>query len=162
MKNIGRAMITLLLFSVESTGHGQAPPANPKAKIEFRWLADEPIKGVTEEKGIRTSCYPELSYPYIKPILTTVDVESTDLHQVDFSGMGKPQYSVTLKLTEAARKKLATEAGDRPVMVLATYVDGRYAGAGFLRKGESASFAPSAGFFPDKADADRIIEACKK
>lgn len=150
------------------TTHAQEPRKEEKAKVEkakveFRWLASKPAKGITEEKGIQTTCGPELLYPHLKPALTNADVDGTILKQHDFSqsGLGKELYTVDFQLSEAARKKLLTEAGDQPVMQLATFVDGKYWGTGIFRKADAAKFTPTAGFISSKTEAERIVEACK-
>jgi len=163
MARCARAALWLVACSVvvTSTLRGE-PPAQPKAKVEFRWLAAKPVKGVTEEKGIQTTCGPELMYPYTKPVLTNADVAGTTLTKHDFSKSGLGElYTVEFRLTDAARATLVKEAGDQPTMELAVFVDGRYSGAWYFRKVEAARFTPLAGFMRSKAEAERIVEACK-
>ncbi len=59
------------------------------------------------------------------------------------------------------RKKLVAEAGKEPLMMLAIFVDGKYWGTGAFRQAEAEKFTPSAGFLNSKAEAERIVEACK-
>ncbi len=49
------------------------PPA--KAVVEFRWLEHSPDKALTEDKGIQTTCGPELMYPHKKPALVLTPAE---------------------------------------------------------------------------------------
>ena len=145
---------------VIATAVGQQPAAAPK--VEFRWLAEKPIKGVTEENGIRTTCWPDLAYPHLKPVLTNTAVAGAVLKTYDFSTNGlSVRYMVEFQLTEAARKTLVAEAGNRETVELATFVDGQYWGTAYFRKAEVTKFTPSAGFISLKAEADRIVEAFK-
>jgi hypothetical protein len=141
---------------------GQEPAVAPKATVEFRWLAGKPIQGVTEEKGIRTTCWPALSYPHVKPVLTNTAVAGAVLKTYKFSTNDlSVRYMVEFQLTEAARKTLVAEAGTRATVELATFVDGQYWGTAYFRKAEVATFTPSAGLISSKAEADRIVEAFK-
>lgn len=132
-------------------------PAAPKPKVEFRWLAATPAKGVTEEKGIQTTCGPELLYPHLRPVLDAADVAGAASREYDLGNLGV-QHLVEFRLTDAARAKLVKAAGDRPLMELAVFVDGRYRSAWYFRKAEAASFAPVAGSFT-KAEAGRVVAA---
>ena len=134
-----------------------------KARLQFRWLAEKPVKGLTEEKGIQTSCGPDLLYPHLKPVLTGADVAEATLKQHDFSksGLTGEHYSVNFRLSDAARKKLVDEAGDRASMLLAIFVDGRYWGTGHFQKARADRFTPSAGFFSSRAEAERAVEAAR-
>lgn len=156
----GALWLVAAMFMVASNTQAE-PPVKPKAKIEFRWLSAKPIDGVTDEKGIRTTCGPELMYPYAKPVLTHADVAGTFLKKHDFTGSGLgEQYSVEFRLTGAGLNKLVNEAGDR-ALELAVFVDGRYWGATCFRKAETNKFTPMAGFMASKVEAERIVEACK-
>jgi hypothetical protein len=137
-------------------------PAKPKAKVEFRWLAAKPVKGVTDEKGLRWGEGPELLYPHLKPVVTNADVAGAVLKELDLSGNGLGvQYQVEIRLSGAARKKLSGEAGDRPSMLLAAFIDGQYWGTMHFQKAEAANFTPFVGFFASKAEAERVVEAFK-
>jgi hypothetical protein len=162
MTRIAQCAFLLAAGLTAATAFGEDPKAPPKAKVEFRWLSDKPVKGLTEEKGFQTSCYPDLSYPYAKPVLTNADVAGAVLKTHDFTknGLGV-QHSVDFQLKDAALKTLVAEAGDRPSMHLAIFVDGKYWGTGHFQKAEAAKFTPFAGFIPSKAEAERIVEACK-
>ncbi|HMP01647.1 MAG TPA: hypothetical protein PKD86_11110 [Gemmatales bacterium] len=140
---------------------GHEPPVKSKAKVEFRWLEVRSVRGLTDDMGIQTTCRPELMYPHVKPVLTNPDVAGTTMTEHDFSTSGLGVlYIVELRLTDKAREKLVKEAGDRPSVELAVFVEGSYSGAWYFRKAEAAEFTPSAGFIP-KAEAERIVEACK-
>lgn len=145
----------------------QVPPprekAPAKARIEFRWLEDAPIKGVTEDKGIQTTCGPELSYPHKTPALTNADLAGVSVKNHDFSRAGLPgdHYVATFTLTADAKKKLAAACAAGQTRWLATYVDGGYWGAAPVTTGNAETLAPSAGFIPAKDLADRIADAFK-
>jgi hypothetical protein len=68
---------------------------NPRAKVEIKWLAAKPVKGVTQEKGIQTTCGPELLYPHLEPVLTNADLASATFkeHDLTKNGLGL-MYSV--------------------------------------------------------------------
>lgn len=138
-------------------------PGRAKAKVEFKWLENRPIKGVTEEKGFQTTCGPELSYAHKAAVLTNKDVAGTTLHHHDLSrsGLSAENYMVEFHLTDEARRKLVAEAGDAKYRELAVFVDGNYWGARFFRKADADKFVPGAGLFPSKAEAERVVEACK-
>lgn len=134
------------------------PPAKPKVDVEFRWLAAKPVKGVTWEKGIETTCGPDLLYPHTKPTLTNADIAGADLVVVDFTrnGLGV-MYMIDFRLTDKAREKLVKEAGNRSSAELAVFIDGSYRGAWYFQKAQADKFKPSAGFFYSKESAERIV-----
>src|SRR5262245_41375060 len=77
------------------------PRARPKAKVEFRWLESQSVKGLTEEKGIRTTCGQELSYPHRQPVLTNKDVAEASFRNVgSVAGLPGDHYLVSFDLTE--------------------------------------------------------------
>ena len=70
---------------------GREPPAAPKAVVEFRWVEDRRIEGVTEDKGFQSSCDPKsIVYMHKKPalVLTAADVTEAPLSTHDFRGSG--------------------------------------------------------------------------
>jgi hypothetical protein len=136
------------------------PPA--KAVVEFRWLEHSPDKALTEDKGIQTTCGPELMYPHKKPVLTNADVAAAEAkNHGQVMGLRGDHYTVTFKLSDAAKKTLAASAGDATVKELATFVDGKYWGTAIYRPGKTADFIPQAGFITSKAEAERIVAAVK-
>ena len=137
--------------------------APAKAKIEFRWLLFKAEKGVTEEKGLQTTCGPELMYAKLKPVLTNADVAGTTLkhHDLSKNGLGKDQYSVTFDLTKDARKTLVKDLGEAVDGQLAIFVDGKYWGTGYFKSADAESFKPFAGLMTSKAEAERMVDACK-
>lgn len=142
---------------------GAKPQPAPRAKVEFRWLEGKAIKGVTQEKGIKTTCGDELSYPHAKPVLTHADVVGTRLESFEYKNMAVPRvyYSVEFQFSDRAKKKLAEECGDEEWKVLAVFVDGQYWGAWKVEKAKPDAVKPSAGFFSTKAEAERVVDACK-
>jgi hypothetical protein len=147
--------------------NAQVPPPREKAparvKVEFRWLEDAPIKGVTEEKGIQTTCGPELSYPHREPVLTNKDIAGVAVKNHDFSRSGLPgdHFMATFTLTADARKKLAEASADGQTRWLATYVDGGYWGTSQVSKTTLGKLDLSAGYISSKELADRIADTFK-
>lgn len=161
----GRTRIVLWLAAcaaVAPAARGQDPAGKPKAKVEFRWLENTAVKNLTDDKGIRTTCGEELSYPHKKPVLTNTDVAGASFRNHG-SVMGIPgdHFMVTFRLTERAKATLAAACGDGPVKVLGVFVDGKYWSAAPVRKSKAAEFAPQAGYITAKAEAERIVAACK-
>ena len=151
-----------LCLIVAPVASGQEPEANPKAKIEFRWIEDKPIKGVTEEKGI-TPWEQEVMFLHKKVILTSKDVAEARLSKIDLTANGiGVLYSVKLQLTEEAKRKLADEIEKGGEKRLAIVVDGNVRGAtSFKDKSSINTNVPSAGFLASKREAERIVEACQ-
>ena len=155
---------------------GREPPATPKARVEFRWVEDRRIEGVTEDKGFQMTCDPKsVGYAHTKPalVLTAADVIEAPLSTHDFRGSGSGVvYSVTLHLTKEARKKLAEACGMERERALTVVVDGNRWGVHRYDNGEhnsaqvpaqarAATFLPSVGFFSSKAEAERLADAFK-
>ncbi|MDB5334866.1 MAG: hypothetical protein JWN70_485 [Planctomycetaceae bacterium] len=141
---------------------GQEPKTDPKAKIEFRWIEDALIKDVTEDKGI-TPWEDDLIFLHKKAILTGKDVAEATLSKKDLTANGLGVlYSVKLRLTEEAKRKLAMEIDKGGRRRLAIVVDGKVRGAtDFPNKSAIDTNDPSAGFLSSKAEAERIVEVCK-
>lgn len=138
------------------------PEAKAKAKIEIKWLAATPTKGVTQEKGIQTTCGPELLYPHLEPLLTNADLASAKFNEHDWTKSGLGQlYSVGFTLKAESRKKVAAGLGDQQVGQLAIFVDGRYWGTGVVRAGQIDEYRPFAGLMNNRADAERAADALK-
>jgi len=140
----------------------QNPSGKSKPKVEFKWLEDSPVKELTEEKGIKTTCGFELYYPHKKPVLTNTDVASARLRNHG-SVMGIPgdHFTVTFEFTWKAKKSLVDRCGDASMKTLAVFVDGKYWGTTPFNKSEAAAFTSQAGFINSKAEAERIAEAFK-
>lgn len=149
--------------TVISVALGQERPAKPTAQVEFRWVECKPINGVTEEKGIRTSCGNTLSFLHTKPILTNVNVAETRLSKHDLSGIGFPgeHFMIAFYLKKQAKQKLIAACGDHPTRLLAILIDGKYRGAANFQKSKVADFVPYAGYISSRADAERIVKAFK-
>lgn len=132
------------------------------AKIEIKWLAATPTKGVTQEKGIQTTCGPELLYPHLEPLLTNADLASATFKELDLTKNGlSVVYSVEYIVKADARKKIAAELGDAKYGQLAIFVDGRYWGTGIVRAGQIDEYRPFAGLMNNRADAERAADALK-
>lgn len=157
-----RTVVALLsVFAIGSTVLAQ-PVEKPKAKVEFRWLEDRAIKDLTDDKGFQTTCGPELSYPHKKPVLTNADVaEATLKNHGSIMGLSGDHYTITFRLTDSAKKKLMKESGDAAYRELAVFADGKYWGTAVFRKAEVDRFEPFAGFINSKAEAERIVAACR-
>jgi|GEM_PF-6529489 len=148
-------------LSLSQTG-AQEPKAKERAKVEIKWLAAKPVKGVTQEKGIQTTCGPELLYPHLEPVLTNADLASATFkeHDLTKNGLGL-MYSVEYTLKADSRKKVVAGLGDAKVGQLAIFVDGRYWGTGIVRAGQVDTYKPYAGMMTNLADADRAADALK-
>ena len=152
----------LLSAVVRPVGWGQEPVVKPKAKIEFRWVEDNPIKDVTEENGI-IAWEDDLMYLHKDVILTSKDVSEAILSKNDLTANGiGVVYSVKLLLTDEAKQKLAMAIEKSGGKRLAVVVDGNIRGATFFKdKATMDANIPSAGFLSSKSEADRIVEATK-
>lgn len=137
-------------------------PPNPKAKIEFRWLEGRAVKGLTETKGIQTTCGDARSYPHLQAILTNADLASARFTCTDLSahGLGREMCMVYFDLTAQAKVKLQAAAGPVKLKELAVFVDGRYWGTAIYRPADTARFEPFAGMM-SKTEAMRIVAALK-
>ena len=150
-------------------------PAKPKAKVELRWVEDRPIDGLTEAKGLQSSCDPDdIVYPHKKPALTLTKAEVAEarLTRHDFSGSGLGVNSmVALHLTQEARDKLAATVEGTQMRSLTVVVDGRFWGVHRYEKDKDAKFVPDqaraetflpdVGFFSSEAEAQRLVDAFK-
>ena len=156
------AWLALCFFFVVLQASGQEPSDKPKPKVEFRWLESQPIPGVTEEKGIRTSCGDELSYLHKQPILTNMDVAEVRLSKIDVrqDGILQEQFMIHFHLTAEGRQILAATCGKSGDKLLAVVIDGTYRGAPyFLKSRDASNFVPFAGYFSSKPMVERIVAA---
>lgn len=157
-----------------SASAGEAPPAKPKVKVEFRWVESKPIEGLTEEEGFQCSCDPkDIVYPHTKPALavTAADVAAVDLKNLDYSknGLSSENYSVAIHLTQAARARLAATVDGKQMKLLTVLVDGKYWGVhryekdqdkpGVPEQARAASFVALIGYFSSKSEAQRVVDA---
>lgn len=156
-------MLLAVLSLTAARAAADEPAAKPKAKIELRWLEGKAIKGLTQDKGIQTTCGDQLSYPHLKAVLTNKDIAGARMTENDFSKNGLPgtHIMIDFQLTEAARKTLIAEVGAASGKELAVFVDGRYWGTSNFQKASAATFAPHCGFINSKELAERIVEAVK-
>lgn len=144
-----------------------SPPAADKpkepAKIEFRWLEEVAIEGVTDAKGIINSCGGEPKFPRLKPVLTNADIASAKATHVEFAMSDIPgeNHTIDFEFTKDARAKLVEDLGNDSGRELAVFIDGKYWGTGFFKKSEAATYKQIAGFIPTKAETERILAAVK-
>ncbi|HZN36488.1 MAG TPA: hypothetical protein VFB80_21815 [Pirellulaceae bacterium] len=142
----------------------EQPAAKGPAKVEFFWVEAKPVEGLTQAKGLQTSCDPdELVYVHLKPVLTAKDVAGTRMSNSDLSKNGLPgdHFMINFELTKEAKGKLiagCVDAGARSLVVVA---DGTYWGLSYFRKADAATFSPHAGFISSRATAERIVSACQ-
>jgi hypothetical protein len=136
--------------------------AKAGAKVEFRWLEPYPVKDLTKDKGLRTTCGPELMYPHKVPVLTNKDILAADFetHNV-VMGIAGDHYLISFHLTDGARKKLTAAVGDEPVKELAIFLDGKYWSTAPFQKAKVATYLPQAGYFKSKPDVERIVTSFK-
>ena len=151
-------------------------PEKAKAKVELRWVERQKIEGVTENKGIQTSCDPkDIMYMHRKPalVLTKNEVADVVLKEHDFSksGLSGGQYTVTIHLTKEAREKLAATREGKQMMFLTVLINGKEWGLYRYEKdrekpfvpeqARAESFAPGVGFFSSGSEASELVEALK-
>jgi len=139
-----------------------APKGAPK--VEFFWVEAKPAEGLTQAKGLQTSCDPDqLVYVHLKPLLTAKDVASTKMTNSDFSKSGSPgdHFMINFELTKEAREKLLAGCGAADARSLVVFADDHHWGLSYFRKTESATFTPHAGFISSRATAERIVQACQ-
>lgn len=152
-------------WAVVTAAAAQPPPARPpaKPKVEFRWLEDKPVKGVTEDKGIRTSCGDELLYPHKELVLTGDDVVKARVTKITFNALSNPQDMSTIhfELTAGAKAKLTAAVGPGGTGLLGVYVDGKYWSLAYFQERMKATFELFAGYFTSSAEVDRITGAFK-
>jgi hypothetical protein len=150
-------------------------PAKPRTKVEFRWMEEKPVKGLTEDKGTAVSCGPVLWYLHKQPILTSRDVAGATLWETDlrdrnltgsyhtnpkYHNLGL-HYTVELRLTGDAKKKLVAACVERERGLLAVLIDGEYMGVGNFQKAKADEFVSWAGAFESKAEAERLVATFK-
>jgi hypothetical protein len=142
---------------------GQEPPAKPRAKVELRWVENERVEGLTEDKPFMEG-EGGTSYAHKKTalVLTRAEVAEARLTEIDWSNLGL-RYSVTLHLTKEARGKLAASYNGGAIRELTTVVDGKCWGTSkfYLDQPGATLFAPFVGFFSSKAEAQRLVDAFK-
>jgi hypothetical protein len=162
-------------FAAASNVAAEDPFFRPaKAKVEIRWVEAKKTEGLTEDKGYQTSCDPDsVMYPHKKPalVLDSKTVEEVGLKNQDLSknGLAANNYMVSIKLTKAAREKLAASVEGKEMRLLTIMVDDRCWGLyryeidpekPFVpEQARAATFAPEVGFFSSKADADRVVSS---
>lgn len=101
-----------------------APQPRPRAKptIEFRWVESQHTAGLTDAKGIRTSCAPALSFMHSKPALTGDDFARAELRELNHGWS-----EVGFNLTPEAKAKMDA-AREHHGKLLAYVIDGHYKG----------------------------------
>jgi hypothetical protein len=152
--------IALGLVVCSASVEGQEPSPKPKATVELKWLEKERVEGITEEKGITTTCDPKsVEYMHKKPVfvLTAADFDEVRVvfHEV-YSGILVPYYSVKLSLTKKARDRLAASCADPKGRMLAVQMDGKYLKAAVWPDVKEIDIV-----FGSKDWAERFAEALK-
>jgi hypothetical protein len=155
------------------------PAAMSKVKVEFHWVEEARVDGVTEEAGFQSSCDPDsLVYQQCKPVLTLTPKHVAEVrlthHDFSRSGLSSENYTVTFDLTEEAREILAAECREGQMRLLTISVDGKRWGIHRYEKAKgqakdavpvaarAESFRPDIGFMSSRADAQRIVDAFRK
>lgn len=171
-----RRMIPILMASLVGVPatDAQSLPMPTKPRVELRWVESQRIDGLTEDKGIQSSCDPKSRvYPHANPalVLTSAEVASASLKHYDFSrsGSSSENYMVTLGLTKAAREKLAASVKGDETRLLTILIDGKYWGLRRYEKdpdkpfvpiqAQAETFVPEVGFFSSRAEAQRLVDA---
>lgn len=143
----------------------EQPAAKGPAKVEFFWVEGKPAEGLTQGKGLQTSCAEgDLVYVHLKPVLAAKDVAATKMTNSDFSKSGSPgdHYMINFELTKEARDRLIAVCGDADARSLVVFADGHYWGLSYFRKADAEIFSPHAGFISSRATTERIVTACQK
>lgn len=139
---------------------GAAAQAGPPA-VEFRWLENRYVEGLTENAGRAVVCGGRDWFPHKKPVLTGSAVASAKLGSIP-DWPGGPHYLVDFTLTAEAKRTLAAAAG-APEKLLTVYVDGKSWGTSTFRKAEPDEFTPPGlGFTTSKALAEKVAGAFPK
>ena len=172
MRNSLCFLLLALFFVANSEAFADEPPA--KARVEFRWVESKFIESVTEEEGFQCTCDPKsIVYAHKKPalVLSPETVAKTDFVNRDLSrnGLSSQNYSITVHLTEDAKKRLADTVEGVQARALTVVVDGKYWGVFRYEKDENKrfvpkqcradSFTPSIGLFSDRLEAKRVVAA---
>lgn len=163
------------LIAVPAT-FGQDPPAQPKVKVELRWVETKHVDGLTDEKGYQSGYTPkDIVYPHKKPamVLTTAEVAEARLTTHDYRKSGSGiHYTVTLQLTQEARDKLAATVEGTEMRLLTVRVGEKYWGLRRYEKDKDKKFVPpqaqadkfdvSIGYFSSETEAQRLVDTFKK
>lgn len=89
-----------------------AVPAEEKLTVEFRWIENRFVEGVTEEQPLSISpCDKGGWYLHRKPALTAANFDEAKLETVIVGGGGK-NYHISYKLKEGAAEKLVQQCGE--------------------------------------------------
>jgi hypothetical protein len=162
MSWVSRIVAGVVACSACVAADGQEPLPKPKAKVEFRWMEQKPVEGLTEDRGTVVSCGPVLWYLHKESILTNRDVAGAALRETDLRDRNQGvHYTVELRLTGDAKKKLVAACGGRERGLLAVLIDGEYRGVGNFQKVKADEFVSWAGAFTSKAEAERIVATFK-
>lgn len=168
-----RIVLALTVFSASVMAiAGQESRAQPKMKVEFRWVETKRIEGLTEDKGFQSSCDPkDIVYPHQKPALVLTAAEVAEARLTTHHIANGEHHLVTLHLTKAARERLAAACEGNAMRLLTVVVDGKYWGVHRFEKDKDKPFVPAAaraetftpavGFFSSKAEAERLVDALK-
>ncbi len=150
---------------------GQEPPAKPK--VELRWVEAKRVEGLTEDKGVQTTCDPmDVMYPHEKAalLLTPTEVSEARLSKHDWTknGLGV-LYKVSLHLTKEARAKLAATVEGNESRWLTVVVDGQSWGCWRYEKDKDKKSVPDqaradtfqvdVGFFLSEGEAQRLVDS---
>lgn len=135
--------------------------AGPPAVVEFRWLEDRYVEGLTEKEGRAVVCGGPEWFPHKKPVLSGSAVASAKLGSID-GWPGGPHYSVDFTLTAEARRTLAAEV-DSLEKLLTVWADGKSWGVSTFRRDAPDKFSPPGlGFTTSKALAEGVAGAFPK
>jgi hypothetical protein len=152
-----------------------AVPAGDKLTVEFRWIENRFVEGVTEEQPQSISPCDEGSwYLHRKPALTTVDFAKANLETV-ISGGGGKKYHISYKLKDSAIEKLVQQCGEenrKRIAVVCVKYKGKdaeilpspikyFPATTFDKRQPKAFRHPYVYLTPSKEFAERILQASR-
>jgi hypothetical protein len=169
-------LLPLPALAQDSGSKSNDGPQENRAQVKLHWVSSKPIEGLTEKKGVPSSCDPDsLVYPHSKPALVldlrTVSDYTLTKHDFSASGSSPENYTVRLYLTEEARKTLKESCPSDKPQTLTVLIDGKYWGLFRYEKApgdfvpeqaQADTFTPDVGFFSSKVEAERLVNAVKR
>lgn len=162
------SLVTLIALIGSSPLISQDKKSDSNPKVEFYFVEDEPVEGVTGDKKYQTES--RTGYLHRKPalVLTTAHIEDVELRSQEFTFSDKVReyFIVQVTLTDNAREQIASKVIGKKMKLLTVVVDGkpmnlyRYevdqSKKGVSKRSLAGNFNPSIGYFASKSEAERV------